>query len=143
MANVFDVSKYILDTIGGEISAMKLQKLCYYSQAWHLVWNGVPLFWEDFLKWDNGPVCRDLFDLHQGKFYVSSDIIAASLLSQDGISEAERLNIEQVLEDYGKYTGVQLSELTHSEKPWQQTKKDEIISKEMIKDFYSSLVADA
>jgi uncharacterized phage-associated protein len=140
---VFDVSKYILETIGGEISAMKLQKLCYYSQAWHLVWNDTPLFQEDFLKWDNGPVCRDLLNLHQGKFYVDSDIIADSLLSEDGISETERLNIEQVLEDYGKYTGVQLSELTHSEKPWQQTKKNEIISKEIIKDFYASLVVNA
>lgn len=36
-ANVFDVAKYILDTVGGEITSMKLQKLCYYSQAWHMV----------------------------------------------------------------------------------------------------------
>jgi uncharacterized phage-associated protein len=141
MTNVFDVSKYILDTIGGEVSAMKLQKLCYYSQAWNLVWQGAPLFPEDFLKWDNGPVCRELFDLHQGKFYVDSDVINISLLSKGGIPEAEKLNIEQVLEDYGKYTGVQLSELTHSEKPWKQTKKNEVISKEVIRDYYLSLTA--
>ncbi|MDR2781198.1 MAG: DUF4065 domain-containing protein [Holosporaceae bacterium] len=143
MASVFDVSKYILDTIGGRISAMKLQKLCYYSQAWHLVWDGVPLFHEDFLKWDNGPVCRELFDLHKGEFYIDSGIIAVSLLSKDGISGMEKLNVEQVLEDYGKYTGVQLSELTHSEEPWLQTEKDEVITKEMIKEFYSSLMYNA
>jgi uncharacterized phage-associated protein len=61
MVNIFDVAKYILHSIGGEISTMVLQKLCYYSQAWHLAWYGIPLFPEDFKKWDNGPVCTELF----------------------------------------------------------------------------------
>lgn len=26
---------------------MKLQKLCYYAQAWSLVWDDAPLFAED------------------------------------------------------------------------------------------------
>ncbi len=47
MANVFDVAKYILEKTG-TISTWKLQKLCYYSQAWELAWTGNPLFEEDF-----------------------------------------------------------------------------------------------
>ncbi|CUP62134.1 Uncharacterized phage-associated protein [Anaerostipes hadrus] len=43
MANVFDAAKYILERLG-EMSTMKLQKLCYYAQAWSLVWDDVPLF---------------------------------------------------------------------------------------------------
>jgi uncharacterized phage-associated protein len=66
VVKVFDVSKSILHTIGDEISTMKLQKLCYYCQAWHLAWYGKSLFPEDFERWDNGPVCRELFDLHRG-----------------------------------------------------------------------------
>ena len=57
---VYDVAQYILNSIGGEISAMKLQKLCYYSQAWTLAWDDKELFPEEFLRWDNGPVCREL-----------------------------------------------------------------------------------
>ena len=38
MANVFDTAKYILEQLGS-MSTMKLQKLCYYSQAWSLVWD--------------------------------------------------------------------------------------------------------
>jgi uncharacterized phage-associated protein len=141
MANVFDVAKYILENIGGEISSMKLQKLCYYSQAWNMVWDNDPLFDEDFLRWDGGPVCEELFRKHQGKFYVSTDIINNELLSNEPITPTEARNIDQVLEDYGKYSGGQLSEITHSESPWRDTQKNQIISKNLIKEYYSSLSA--
>lgn len=49
MANIFDTAKYILEK-SGSMSTMKLQKLCYYSQAWSLVWDDSPLFEEDLLK---------------------------------------------------------------------------------------------
>lgn len=138
MANVFDVAKYILDSIGGEISTMKLQKLCYYSQAWFLVWNGVPLFQEEFRRWDNGPVCVELFEKHKGMFLVSSELITTDLLSEE-LTDIQRSTVDQVIEDYGQYTGAQLSELTHSEMPWTNTERNEIISTEVIRDFYSNL----
>jgi len=47
MASVFSVAKYIHSQLG-DISAMKLQKLTYYSQAWTLVWDEEVLFQEDF-----------------------------------------------------------------------------------------------
>jgi hypothetical protein len=37
MTTIFDVAKYILQQ-RGEMTAMKLQKLCYYAQAWSLAW---------------------------------------------------------------------------------------------------------
>ncbi|WP_307850044.1 MULTISPECIES: type II toxin-antitoxin system antitoxin SocA domain-containing protein [unclassified Saccharopolyspora] len=42
------------------MTAMKLQKLVYYSQAWHLVWDERPLFDEPVQAWANGPVVPDL-----------------------------------------------------------------------------------
>jgi len=53
---VIDVSRYILERMG-EMTAMKLQKLCYYAQAWSLVWDERPLFDERIEAWANGPVC--------------------------------------------------------------------------------------
>ncbi|MHA1540324.1 MAG: Panacea domain-containing protein [Alphaproteobacteria bacterium] len=44
---------------------MKLQKLCYYSQALSLSKNSKKLFNENFEAWSNGPVCRELFNLHK------------------------------------------------------------------------------
>jgi uncharacterized phage-associated protein len=38
MVNVFDVAAYILKK-RGRMTALKLQKLVYYSQAWSLVWD--------------------------------------------------------------------------------------------------------
>lgn len=66
MANAFDVAKYILE-VKGTMSTMKLQKLCYYAQAWSLVWDDKPLFDEEFEAWANGPVCRELFFKTQGQ----------------------------------------------------------------------------
>lgn len=70
MANVFYTAKYVLEQTG-EMSTMKLQKLCYYFQAWSLVWYDSPLFGEDFQAWANGPVCPELFYKTQGKYSVS------------------------------------------------------------------------
>ena len=74
MANVFDAARYILLKTG-EISTWKLQKLCYYAQAWTLAWTGKPLFPEDFEAWRNGPVCRPLFVRHKGMYSVTEDFL--------------------------------------------------------------------
>jgi len=48
--SVHDVAAYILKK-QGEMSAMKLQKLVYYSQAWSLVWDEKPLFRAQIEAW--------------------------------------------------------------------------------------------
>ncbi len=136
---VYDVAQYILNSIGGEISAMKLQKLCYYSQAWTLAWDDKELFPEEFLRWDNGPVCRELFDLHQGMFMVGSRIIDDDLLSGDWSIERQE-NIDKVLEDYGEYSGSDLNEMTHRESPWKDTPRNQIITKDCMKKYYFGLI---
>lgn len=69
--SVFDVATYILQKCGN-MSCMKLQKLCYYAQAWSLVWDNVPLFDEDFEAWASGPVCPELFHRNERRFIVSA-----------------------------------------------------------------------
>lgn len=78
MATVYDVAEYILST-QGEMSAMKLHKLCYYCQGWHLVWEGTPLFGERIEAWANGPVIPALYELHRGAFLVAPGDIHAAL----------------------------------------------------------------
>ena len=147
MANIFDVAKYILSETG-EMSTMKLQKLCYYCQAWHLVWKGIPLFKNDFQAWANGPVCDELFKIHKGKFTISDNDINEKLL-ENNLSEENISLINVVKEFYGKYTGAWLSELSHKELPWKKTREDNhasvgkrckaVIDKKLIQDYYSSL----
>ncbi|HSS48337.1 MAG TPA: type II toxin-antitoxin system antitoxin SocA domain-containing protein, partial [Thermoanaerobaculia bacterium] len=65
MTTVHNVAAYILQK-QGEMTAMKLQKLVYYSQAWSLVWDEEPLFAERVEAWANGPVVPDLYREHKG-----------------------------------------------------------------------------
>jgi len=55
MDTVIDLARYITERLG-PLTAMKLQKLMYYAQAWNLVWDEEPIFNEDFQAWANGPV---------------------------------------------------------------------------------------
>jgi len=145
MANVFDVASYILDKLG-DMTAMKLQKLCYYSQAWNLVWEEKPIFAEEFQAWANGPVCPDLFYAHRGQFTVSMDLLSDKL-SQDSLSDENKENIGKVLNFYGEKTPIWLSNLTHQELPWLSARKGydigessaEIISKESMQQYYAGL----
>lgn len=116
MANVHDVAAYILDKQGA-MSAMKLQKLAYYSQAWHLVWSERPLFSSEIEAWANGPVIYDLYDRHRGQFTVREWDGDPGALDAD-----EASSIDAVIEAYGSRTAQQLSELTHRERPWKDAR---------------------
>ena len=50
MPNVSDVARYILEQMEFT-TAMKLQKLVYYSQAWSVVWDGEALFDDRIEAW--------------------------------------------------------------------------------------------
>jgi len=113
MASAHDVAKYILEDLGS-ISTWKLQKLVYYTQAWHLVWAEKPLFQDRIEAWANGPVVPTLYSQHRGHFSVSTwrkgDV--------DKLTTRERRTIDRVLKSYGSLTGQQLVWLTHNEPPW-------------------------
>lgn len=119
MASIFDVAKYTLRKQGA-ISTWKLQKLCYYSQAWEIAWTEVPLFDEDFEAWANGPVCPELFHAHQGKYIVSEDDIIRG--NPDKLTDEQKSDIDIVLHDYGSMEPYDLRELSHSEAPWKEAR---------------------
>lgn len=144
MASVSDVAKYILHQ-RGRISTWKLQKLCYYSQAWTIAWTEHPLFSEEFEAWRNGPVCPELFHIHQGKFSVEESDIKEGDMSV--LTEDEKDSINIVLRDYGDMEPYDLRELTHSEAPWKIARGDlpdmancsTVISKDSMGEYYGSL----
>lgn len=113
MATVFDVAAYILRQ-RGEMTAMKLQKLVYYSQAWALVWDERPLFHERVEAWANGPVCPDLYKAHAGAF----NLRQIPYGDPNVLRPAERETVDAVLGYYGDKSSQWLSDLTHAEAPW-------------------------
>ena len=116
MASVHDVAAYILQK-RGVMTAMKLQKLVYYAQAWSLVWDDKPLFAERIEAWANGPVAPALYERHRGEFNLST---------WDGdpgqLDVRERETIDAVLAFYGDKSSQWLSDLTHAESPWRDAR---------------------
>src|ERR1035441_8378065 len=113
MVSVFDVTRYILEKYG-PTTAMKLQKLVYYCQAWSLCWDEAPLFSEKIEAWQNGPVVRELFYAYKGQYLVS----VCERGNVDLLTPNQKDTIDKVIDFYGKKSPQWLSDLTHSEGPW-------------------------
>jgi len=121
MASVFDVAVYFLSKLGS-MSAMKLQKLCYYSQAWSLAWDGRKMFRERIEAWANGPVCPLLYNKHKGLFEVNAANFN-DLGKADVFDDTQKETLAAVLDFYGDKSPHWLSELTHAEQPWKDARK--------------------
>jgi len=142
MASVFDVAAYILEKCG-TLTTWKLQKLVYYAQAWSLVWDEKPLFDQGIEAWANGPVVRELYNAHKGKFTVSS----FSPGDSGRLSNDQKETIDAVIRDYGEFSSQQLSDLTHSEKPWKDARRgipdgergDTVIDLDALAEYYGGL----
>jgi len=147
MADVRDVAQYILEQ-RGSMTTWKLQKLVYYCQAWSLIWDDEPLFDDDIEAWANGPVVRKLYDIHVGHFRISS--------MEGGdptrLNRVQRETIDAVLKTYGDKSPQWLSNLTHSEPPWRDTRRlaglsegergDAVIPLDAMAEYYGSLRAE-
>lgn len=145
MATVDDVAAYILSRTG-QISTMKLQKLLYYCQGWSLAWDGTPLFSNKFEAWANGPVVRDVFDRHRGRFVVTDWVWG----DDSTLTDDERETVNVVCDSYGQLSGQQLSERTHIERPWLEARGNlrpgdygvDEISLDTMQDFFGGLNAN-
>jgi len=118
VASAHDVAAYILEK-QGEMTTMKLQKLVFYCQSWHLFWDEKPLFEDRIEAWANGPVVPALYDLHRGKFTVS-EWPQGDLRN---LQEEEQGTVKAVLGYYGDKTSQWLSDLTHQEQPWREARE--------------------
>src|SRR5277367_817624 len=119
MATVFDTAAFILREQGA-MTAMKLQKLVYYSQAWHIAWTDDVLFHNRIEAWRDGPVCPDLWREHVNEFRVS----AIRVGNADALNNRERDTVRKVLKFYGGKSPQWLSDLTHSEEPWLEARRN-------------------
>jgi uncharacterized phage-associated protein len=143
MATAHDVASYILQK-QGKMTTMKLQKLVYYTQAWSLVWDEKPLFKNRIEAWANGPVVPDLYNVHRGKFAMSSWPKG----DRDRLNKSERETVDAVLAYYGTKSSQWLSALTHQEAPWRDAREgvapgdfcDAEISQASMAEYYGGLV---
>lgn len=137
MATVRDAAQFVLD-MRGPMTAMKLQKLIYYSQVWSVVWDDDVLFPEPIEAWKNGPVVRDLWEATRGSFRVERipNGVASVLTGR------QRETVSKVLDFYADKDAQWLSDLTHMEDPWKEAyeqAQNTEISLERISEYYSTI----
>ncbi len=120
------------------ITNLKLQKLLYYAQGYFLAKKNTSLFEDDFLAWEHGPVIRKIYNKYRTNG--SSGIKYDKDFNANIDNETERI-LEEVYNEYGQYTAWKLRNMTHEEEPWKTTPRNEIISKEKIKNYFKIKVA--
>jgi uncharacterized phage-associated protein len=91
------------------LPTLKLHKLLYYCQGYHLATFGAPLFEESLSAWDMGPVVGSLWYDEKARRPVDPG---------PPLGEAALNTIGYVLRRYGALTGRDLRHLTRSEAPW-------------------------
>ena len=130
--------------IGGQgelMSNMKLQKMLYYEQGFHLVVFGTPLFEEDIEAWMYGPVVPAVYEVYKDYGYNGIDPGEAEEIS---LSDREQALFDEVYKVYGAYSAIGLMNMTHRESPWANTPAGvgSVISREKMVEFFRTRLND-
>jgi uncharacterized phage-associated protein len=145
------LAEYILKTCG-PMSHLKLQKLIFYIQAYHLAYTNSPIIEDDFEAWVHGPVSRKLYNEIKDYSVLYSEIrfeqndnepMPEKVLA-DSLTEEQMNLINDVLNGCGNLSDLELENMTHSEQPWITARKgygtgdkcNVVITKDSIKEFY-------
>lgn len=145
MNTCYDVANYFLamqdDEAGDAITNMKLQKLVYYAQGFHLAILGRALFEEHIEAWVHGPVVRELYDKY--KQYGSDRIPQPKNFNFKVFSKDSREVLDEVYKVLGQYSAWKLRSMTHNEPPWKNAKQPSgRISNKAMKKYFSTLISE-
>ena len=146
------LARYILSYIPS--NQLKLQKLVYYCEGWHLAYFEQPLIHENFEAWIHGPAVRSIWDYYKPKgnmyteFRLKDEFIEKIRAFFDRVLNPQQIElIHNVIKEYGDKSAYHLETLSHSEEPWrearngytQSERSEALISKETMKHYYQSL----
>jgi len=141
--NVLDIANELLrraeDTAESELmSNMKLQKMLYYQQGFHLAMFGTPLFNDDVEAWMYGPVVPTAYNYY--KAHGRMGIPADKSKNFRFASKQEAALFAEVFRVYGKFSAIGLMNMTHSEAPWKTTKTGEgnVIPQSKMQSFFKT-----
>lgn len=123
---------------GELMTNMKLQKMMYYQQGFHLAYFGTALFEDEIEAWMYGPVVPAIYELYSnsGMNGITGDKDAEIFLTEPN----EENLFAEVFRVYSAYSAIGLMEMTHNEKPWKSTPigKGSIIDKKIIKSYFKT-----
>lgn len=122
------LANYILKHYG-PMSHLKLQKLLFYCDAYHLAYFDKQLIEDRFEAWVHGPVSRKVYKNLCDKSILYADLAYSPLEGIDEDAEFANLSSDQkefltsVLDDLHSWKGWELEAATHKEDPWIQARK--------------------
>jgi uncharacterized phage-associated protein len=126
MPTAIDVARWIVhhtwDDLGAPVDPMTLEKLIYYAQCFNLVLHDRPLFSDEILAWQKGPVVAAVYT--QYSVYAWNKIAPEDEGDPPKLMPATADFLKQVVSFFGRYTATQLSEATHEEEPWRESRED-------------------
>ena len=142
--SIFDIANWFL--CKGEMTQKKLQKLCYYAQAWCYALKGYRLEDTDYQAWVHGPVSPALWERFKS---FSFDPIRIKGVVNVKVETKDEALLNDVWDTYGEYTGNALEALTHRELPWIEARRGYdpeerctvVISPTTMASFYKSIYA--
>jgi uncharacterized phage-associated protein len=139
--NARDVAEFLLrlsDTEANDITNLKLQKLVYYVQGFHLAMHGATAFNEPIEAWAYGPVVPDLYHAYKGFGRQVIDPTKDYSFTSEITTEQQEL-IREVYQVYGQYSGIKLMDLTHEERPWMEADKPNgLLDPEVMRAYFTS-----
>ena len=125
---------------GGErLTNLKLQKLLYYQQGFHLAFFGTPLFAEDVEAWMYGPVVPAVYDEYSA--YGSSAL--PEVKEPVSLSENEEELFNEVYDAYREFSAIGLMNRIHSERPWLDAvphDRGTVISQESMMSYFKTQI---
>lgn len=140
--NVLEIANHLLacaanSEVGELMSNMKLQKMLYYEQGFHLAYFGTPLFEEETEAWMYGPVVPIVYSHYEsfGKVGIEPKPDHFEFSNKE-----EEALFNEVFKTYNSYSAYGLANMTHQEYPWATTPegRGSIISKDKMKEFFKT-----
>src|SRR5689334_9609404 len=126
MATAKEVANWIVhyssNDLGAPVDPMSLEKFLYYAQGFHLVLRDRPLFPDEILAWQKGPVVAAVY-MHYSRFGWSP-ILPDPDLGQDRLLSETTDFLKDIIRFFGRYTAALLSQATHEERPWKEARHD-------------------
>lgn len=140
MSTAKNVAEYFLmlsqPCVGDYMSNLRLQKLVYYAQGFHLAKFDSPLFHQPILAWNYGPVVEELY--FEYKKFKSGVIPQPKEPDFSMFTQTQKDLMNDVFAVYGQFSALKLMDLTHSELPWKSTERNHVISQEILKKYFKT-----
>lgn len=145
-SKIYNTALYIVNRLE-EVTALSLQKLLYFIDGFSKEILSNRLFNEEPEAWSRGPVYREIYNCFS--YYKGDNINYKDLLKdyEFNLRDEEKEYLDEILKNFGCYSGNILKEMTHLTDPWITTREglnedepsERIITQDIIDNYFNKI----